>query len=76
MQADLEFYKGDPTKAPPTLKRRIEENESGVAAQKRFIAEQEMEKKRVTQRFDEELAKLRQLWAMAGGAPQPATAKK
>jgi DNA repair exonuclease SbcCD ATPase subunit len=76
VQADLEFYKGDPTKAPPTLKRRIEENESGVAAQKRFIAEQEMEKKRVTQRFDEELAKLRQLWAMAGGAPQPATAKK
>ncbi len=76
VQADLEFYKGDPSKAPPTLKRRIEENESGVAAQKRFIAEQETEKKRVNQRFDEELAKLRQLWAMAGGAPQAAAAKK
>jgi hypothetical protein len=76
MQADLEFYKGDPAKAPPLLKRQIEENEGGVAAQKRFIAEQELEKKRVTRRFDDELVKLKQLWPLTGGVPQPAVVKK
>lgn len=80
IDADLEFYKSDPTKAPPTLKRRLEENDSSVAVQKRFIAEQDAEKKRVNLRFDEELAKLNQLWAMAGGmsdaAPAAAAVRK
>ena len=63
---DLQFYKSDPTRAPATLKRRLEENDSNQEIQKRFIAEQDMEKKRVNLRFDEELGKLRQLWPMAG----------
>ena len=63
---DLQFYKADPTRAPPSLKRRLEENDSNQAIQKRFIAEQDTEKKRVNLRFDEELGKLRQLWPMAG----------
>lgn len=67
IDADLEFYKSDPAKAPPALKRRLEENDSSVAVQKRFISEQDAEKKRVNLRFDEELAKLNQLWTMAGG---------
>jgi len=62
----MAFYKKDPSKAPPPLKRRLEENESSVAIQKRFVADQEMEKKRVNQRFDEELVKLKQLWAQMG----------
>lgn len=80
---DMQFYKAEPTRAPPSLKRRLEENESNQATQKRFIAEQEIEKKRINQRFDEELAKLRQLWPMAGTvpakaapAPVPPAAKK
>ena len=64
--ADFEFYKSDPAKAPPSLKRRLEENDASLAVQKRFIAEQDAEKKRVNLRFDEELGKLKQLWAMAG----------
>jgi hypothetical protein len=32
--------------------------------QKKFIQDQEQEKKRVNVRFDEELVKLKQLWAM------------
>jgi hypothetical protein len=74
IDADLEFYKSDPAKAPPALKRRLEENESSVAVQKRFIADQDAEKKRVNLRFDEELVKLRQLWSMTGGVPDAAPA--
>jgi hypothetical protein len=67
IDADLEFYKADPGKAPASLKRRLEENDSSAAVQKRFIADQDAEKKRVNMRFDEELTKLNQLWRMAGG---------
>lgn len=73
INAELEFYKKDPAKAPPPLKRRLEENESSVAVQKRFVADQDMEKQRVNLRFDEELVKLRQLWGMMA-APAGATA--
>lgn len=70
IDTELEFYKKDLSKMPPQLKRRIDENESNIAAQKRFVAEQELEKRRVNARFDDELVKLRQLWAMMGA---PAT---
>ena len=40
-----------------------------MAVQKRFIADQDAEKKRVNMRFDEELVKLNQLWAMGGAVP-------
>ena len=62
---ELEFYVKDPSKAPGSLKRRLEENAGDIAIQQRSIADQEQEKKRVNQRFDEELAKLRLLWALA-----------
>lgn len=71
---EFEFYVKDPSRAPPSLKRRLEDNESSVAVQKRFIADQEQEKKRVNARFDEELAKLSQLWAMAAKVPVQAPA--
>lgn len=76
INADLEFYKDTPGRAPASLKRQLEENDSSVAMQKRFIVEQDAEKKRVNQRFDVELGKLKQLWAAAGvavpGKPAPA----
>jgi hypothetical protein len=65
IQAEFEFYAKDPGKAPPSLKRKLEENDSSSAVQKRFITEQEQEKKRVNMRFDEELVKLKPLWALA-----------
>ncbi|HYW58628.1 MAG TPA: DUF4124 domain-containing protein [Polaromonas sp.] len=71
INTDFEFYKSDPAKAPAPLKRRLEENESSLSVQKRFIAEQEMEKRRVTMRFDEELVKLRQLWTLSGAVAAP-----
>jgi len=64
IQAEFEFYVKDPSKAPPSLKRKLEENDNSSAVQKKFIQDQEQEKKRVNLRFDEELVKLKQLWAL------------
>ena len=62
MDVEMEFYKRDPAKAPMSLRRKIAENEDGIAEQMRFIAGQDQEKRRVNQRFDLELAQLRKLW--------------
>jgi hypothetical protein len=61
---EFEFYVKDPSRAPVLLKRRREENESSISVQQKFIADQEQEKKRVNLRFDEELVRLKQLWAL------------
>ncbi len=65
LDAELEFYKNDPSKVPPYLRRRVAEFEENLVAQQRFIANQQLEKKRVNDRFDEELARLKPLWAGA-----------
>lgn len=67
IDSEMEFYKKDPSRAPPSLKRQIEENEQSTAIQNRFIAEQDIEKKRVNARFDEDLVKLQKFWALSGG---------
>ena len=71
--SEFEFYAKNPSKAPGALKRKLEENDSSIAVQQKFIQDQELEKKRVNQRFDEELAKLKQLWAMMTPPLNPAT---
>jgi hypothetical protein len=63
IDTELEFYQRDPDKAPAWLRRKLEDNQQQVLVQKRFLEEQALEKKRINARFDEELAKLRQLWA-------------
>lgn len=63
IDTELEFYQRDPDKAPSWLRRKLEDNQQQVLVQKRFLEEQALEKKRINARFDEELAKLRQLWA-------------
>jgi hypothetical protein len=65
IDAELEFYKKDPTKAPAKLRRQIAEHADSLRAQQRFIADQSLEKKRVNDRFDEELARLKPLWSGA-----------
>lgn len=72
IQAEFEFYAKDPGKAPLGLKRKLEENDSSSAVQKKFIQDQEQEKKRVNVRFDEELVKLKQLWSMREAPASPA----
>lgn len=68
LDQELEFYPNvPPEKLPAKLRRQVEEHRENVAAQQRFIADQEAERKRVNDRYDEELDRLRQLWA--GQAP-------
>jgi len=80
LDREAEFYKS-PAEWPPRLKRLIEENWQQVAAQQRFIAAQEEEKRRIDARFQEELGRLRILWAQRGmdaaasGAAAAAAAK-
>lgn len=63
LDLEMEFYRRDPIKAPMSLRRMLAENEASMLEQQRFIANQDREKRRVHQRFDLELAQLRQLWA-------------
>ena len=71
---ELEFFKKDPSKAPASVRRQIDENDKSVAVQKRFIGDQEDEKKRANIRFDEELARLKKLWAQSAAPTAAATA--
>jgi hypothetical protein len=72
---EMEFYKKDPSKAPPSLRHQAEGVAQSLAIQARFIADQDAEIKRVNTRFEEELARLKQLWA-ARAAPPPNAASK
>ncbi len=60
---EMEFYRAAPDKAPARVRRQVQENADNIAAQKRFVADQQAERARVNARFDEELARLRGLWA-------------
>jgi hypothetical protein len=62
LEQEVEFYK-DPAKWPARLRRQLEESDQQMAAQRRFVDGQEEEKKRIAARFDEELARLKVLWA-------------
>jgi hypothetical protein len=74
LERELEFYQLDPSKTPPKLKRQVEEIDTQLAAQKRFIVDQDVEKVRVNARFDEELARLKVLWAQQAAGVQPPAA--
>jgi len=75
IDAEMEFYKKDPKKAPISLRRQVEDVEVSAKVQERFIADQDGEIKRVNARFDEELVRLKELWALRG-APAPGAASK
>jgi hypothetical protein len=68
LTTETEFYK-DPAKMPEKLKRQLDDNDHQQAAQMRVLANQEEEKRRVDARFDEELTRLRVLWAQGRGVP-------
>jgi hypothetical protein len=72
---EMEFYKKDPSKAPPAVRRQVDELAQSLAIQGRFIADQDAEIKRVNARFDEELLRLKQLWALLSPVPSGTTSK-
>lgn len=63
LAGEMEFYQRDPSKAPARLRHRVADNAQQIEAQKTALTKQDEEKDRVNARFDEELARLRQLWA-------------
>lgn len=65
---ELEFYKGDISRAPGAVRRKLDDNVQSMSVQNRFVGEQEDEKKRVNSRFDDERIRLRQLWTADAGA--------
>ena len=71
---EMEFYKKDPSKAPATLRRQSQDVQDSLAVQGRFLAAQDAEITRVNARFDEELARLTQLWALQAGTVPSAAA--
>lgn len=70
LDQEMEFYKKDPSKAPAYLRRQVEEAQLSMSVQKRFIGEQEAEIRRVNARFDDELVRLKPLWAAAQAPAQ------
>lgn len=66
LDVEVEFFKNDPARLPVQLKRQLEENQQQQAVQTRYLADQTGEKQRVNARFDEELWRLNQLWAVHG----------
>ncbi|MEJ7688006.1 MAG: DUF4124 domain-containing protein [Variovorax sp.] len=65
---ELEFYAKDVSKAPASLRRKVEDNAKSMAVQNRFINDQQEEKQRVNARFDEERARLKPLWGRNAAA--------
>lgn len=77
LDTEMEFYKKDPSKAPPAIRRQLEDIAQSMAVQKRFIGEQQNETRRINARFDDELLRLKQLWAaQAPARPAAANAKR
>lgn len=63
---EAEEYRADPSKMPPKLRRQLDENAQMMEGQARFLTHQEEEKRRINAQFDQELARLKALWAQQG----------
>jgi hypothetical protein len=74
LEGEVEFYQLDPSRMPPKLRRQLDEVDTQLAAQKRFVVDQDVEKVRVNARFDEELSRLQVLWARQAVVVPPAAA--
>ena len=63
---EMQFYAKDPSKAPPQLRAKYQDNLKQQLAQKKFIADQAEEKRRVNQHFDQLTLKLKPHWEGKG----------
>ena len=70
MDEEMEFYKNDPSKTPPALRRALEKNKRDMEQQELAINNQTGEQARINAAFDEELARLQQLWAQRAARTQ------
>ncbi|MEN9905384.1 MAG: hypothetical protein RLZZ555_1949 [Pseudomonadota bacterium] len=60
--AELEFYRRDPSRAPAWLDKLEQENTRQRKLQAAYLAEQQRERERMVKAYDDELARLRELW--------------
>jgi hypothetical protein len=65
LMEEMAFYVKDPSKAPPKLKRQLDEVDQTLAAQGRFMADKDADAARVNARFDAEQERLAPLWQLA-----------
>lgn len=73
LEQEAEFYVGK--SLPATLQLLFDTNVASVAAQRTMISNQQAEIDRVNKLYDEELARLRKLWAGEGGKPATPSGK-
>ena len=59
---ELEFYVHTPERTPPTLTQRSKAVEQGIDVQRKLIAEQDRQLKRINANYDEELSRLQPMW--------------
>jgi len=71
LEDEAEFYKGKPI--PMRLKQQIDANDAGVDATKAALVTQQAELVRINKLYDDELARLRKLWAGAPAGSLPVT---
>lgn len=74
LETELEFYNKEPAKVPLSLRQQADDNAHSLALQGRLIADQEAEIVRLNAHFDQELVRLKQLWARQ--SPRSATASR
>lgn len=67
LAAEAEAFSKDPSRQPARLTQMIQDNEQLQGAQQRFIDDQQLEKRRLAVRFDDELTRLQRLWALRDG---------
>ncbi|MDQ2735183.1 MAG: hypothetical protein M3Y55_09395 [Pseudomonadota bacterium] len=67
LMEEAEFYKGKPL--PSKTKSALDANDAALAAQKALIQNQQGEVDRIDKLYDEQLEKLRKLWAAKSAPP-------
>lgn len=69
LESELEFYKFAPDRVPPKIRQQREQVASQLEAQRLFLLDQDVVRLRIIARFDQELARLKLLWAQQAQVP-------
>ena len=68
LQKRLDSF-ADPKKIPAYIKRNAETNQKNLEAQERAMANEQEERRLLNARFDDELARLKNIWQAQEDAP-------
>lgn len=73
LENELDNTRRDPQRTPALIRRQLDEIQQNLGLQEQFVGDQLAEKRRINQRFDAELAKLRAHWRGKPGnvSPEP-----